>query len=557
MRGRLLALKLVPPWIGQTAALLGIYLAILYTVAVWMPAWKNLDWDFFDWVQSRHAPRASADVLLIDVASWNPKDIPANRRTVARFIQQLVAERRNVKTPMQSPKAVVLDIEFGECQTTPCSDANWNSATRDLEAALDAGAKAKIKIYAPIGVRPDVGGEPGALVVDAYDQNIYRFLAGKGHTHATKKSGSKSAFYLACYAVPEAKGLRGQSQAIWALPLIVTEKAHEQACAPTPMPLPMGATLAPNFSITGASKPETEAFEDRYLVVGTVKYDRDAKVGRAGPEIVDWWISDALKTPYTVAPPNGMLLVMVPVFSALTALAFTAWFFVLRRLRLARSRRFLPWFAAALALLLSVAAFGGFEIWLYWEKQIQPQVSLVSLGMGVCALLCGIRGRQIEFQRLQSLEPEAVEKYDYDVFISYAHDEGPWVYEHVYLPLKSATLPNGQKLEIFFDTEDIHVGADWQSKISLAIDESKFIVPVYSTAYFQKPYCLYEIGRAHRKWINEGRLSYCVMPIARGRPEIEQSVNDIEYESIDERPDVVQRILAKIVARLSSGNADR
>jgi hypothetical protein len=242
-----------------------------------------------------------------------------------------------------------------------------------------------------------------------------------------------------------------------------------------------------------------------------------------------------------------MLLLFVPGFSAFTAFAFTAVFFPLRRMQLKAVRRFLPWVAALAALGAGLAVFALFELWMLAEKWIQPQVTLISLGILLAAILCGVRGNQIEFEELYALDDAApVEKYDYDVFISYAHDEGAWVYEHVYLPLKAANLPNG----VFFDTTDIRGGTSWQSKIALAIDASRFIVPVYSETYFQRPYCRFEINRAHRKWVNAGEESRCVLPIMRGYPKILAAVDDIQAISIDDQPDIVARYVAEISARL-------
>lgn len=129
----------------------------------------------------------------------------------------------------------------------------------------------------------------------------------------------------------------------------------------------------------------------------------------------------------------------------------------------------------------------------------------------------GIRGLiAIEFlERIEALwrerdRRESVEKYDYDVFISYAHEDGAWVYEHVYVPFRDATLPTGKKLAVFFDTSSIRSGTGWQTMLSLAIDGSRFIVPVYTETYFKQPYCRFEILRAHRKWVLAGAESRCV-----------------------------------------------
>ena len=121
----------------------------------------------------------------------------------------------------------------------------------------------------------------------------------------------------------------------------------------------------------------------------------------------------------------------------------------------------------------------------------------------------------------------------------------------MYVPFRDATLPNGKKLSVFFDTSSIRTGTAWQSKLALAIDGSRFVVPVYSDVYFTKPYCRFEIMRAHRKWVLAGEDSRSVLPIMRGHPKILPAVDDIQALSIDDHPDIVQQNVAEIVARLS------
>ena len=76
-------------------------------------------------------------------------------------------------------------------------------------------------------------------------------------------------------------------------------------------------------------------------------------------------------------------------------------------------------------------------------------------------------------------------------------------------------------------------------------------MPVYSDVYFGKPYCRFEIYRAHRKWINASEDSRSVQPIMRGHPGILESVDDIWAISIDDEPNIVTKYVAEIVARLS------
>ncbi|HXW52404.1 MAG TPA: toll/interleukin-1 receptor domain-containing protein, partial [Candidatus Acidoferrales bacterium] len=358
-----------------------------------------------------------------------------------------------------------------------------------------------------------------------------------------------------------------------------------QACDTEHLPVRLGTLIAPlgatgdaimsapsGYSVTSARPfPDGDgALDRRYVIVGTARCDRpletmvcaDAEDAQpSGPEMVAWALSDvlqgegprnAVQARYEARPQNGMLLVLLPAFSALVVLAFAAWFFLLRRFQLRSARSWLPWISAALAAVVGFIAFAGFEAWMLWGGMIQPQVTLISLGMIVAAALCGVRGNQIEWQLRNAIDTTAApEQHDYDVFISYAHEELTWVLEHVYDPFRNARRQDGSKLSIFFDTSTIRVGTAWQDNIALAIDGSRFIVPVYSEAYFQKPYCRFEIKRAHRKWINAGEQSRCVLPIMRGHPAILKTVDDIQAVSIDDQPDIVERIIAEVVSRLS------
>jgi hypothetical protein len=301
-------------------------------------------------------------------------------------------------------------------------------------------------------------------------------------------------------------------------------------------------------------------FDDKtFVIVGTLKYDRSPFADRSGPELVGWALSNALdagslvgkESYYDTKPQNAMLLLLVPAFSGLAVLAFMATFFQLKRTRLRSLRRLLPWLSSAVAAAFGIALFAAFELWMLVSHQIQPQVSLISLGVVLTSGLSGIRGFQLLQDEESSIDPLPTETYDYDVFISYAHEEGAWVFEHVYAAFRDAVLPNGKKLSVFFDTSSIRAGTGWQTKLALAIDGSRFIVPVYSDIYFTKPYCRFEIMRAHRKWVVAGDESRCVLPVMRGRPKIYATVNDIQALSIDDHPDLIQQHVSEIVDRLS------
>jgi hypothetical protein len=345
--------------------------------------------------------------------------------------------------------------------------------------------------------------------------------------------------------------------------------AASPPCDTTHVPVRLGPklSLAPpavyRFSDARSFANYSQFDSKMFVIVGTTKYDRSAFTDRSGPELLGWAMSNALdqgsligRGPYyDVQAQNVMLVLLVPAFSALAVLAFVAMFYQLKRLRLRAWRPLTPWISSGIAAVAGLAMFAAFETWLLASHHIQPQVSLISLGIVLSSGLCALRGSQMLLDDANAIDAAPVEKYDYDVFISYAHADGAWVSEHVYMPFRDAVLPNGKKLSIFFDTSSIRSGTGWQTTLSLAIDGSRFVVPVYSEAYFGQPYCRFEIVRAHRKWVLAGAESRCLLPIMRGHPKILAAVDDVQALSIDDHPDLVRDLVVEVVERLSQETA--
>jgi TIR domain/CHASE2 domain len=524
----------------------------MLVLAVWMPAWHDLDVKFFDWLATSREAALSTDIALVDIRSWDVADIPGDRRTIAAFLDTLA-------TSGQKPRAVALDISFGPCLSKPC-DANWASARAALVGALRKASIAGIDVYAteevPVDATDDVIGPP-----PPHDSAIYAQLKGAAHTGFTVVPGSSFLFYRVCY--PASNGL---DHDLWSMATqLLPGFDPTQACDTEHRPVLVGPaidTAPPTFYQIDKSGPFPKGAElaGKYVIVGTMRFDRPSYSDRSGPELLAWALTDelalaqsavSLQGYYQAKPQNGMLLFLIPLFSAIVVLAFTAVYFTARRLKLRSARRFLPWLASFVAFVAGTIVFGAFEVWMLFSHEIQPQVTLISIGMLLAAILCAVRAEQIQFDESATIEIPQTEKYDYDVFISYAHEEGPWVFEHVYAPLRDAKTADGRSLSIFFDTSTIRVGSAWQDKIALAIDASRFVVAVYSDIYFQKPYCRFEIRRAHRKWIGAGEQPRCVLPVMRGHPVILQAVDDIQAKSVDDDPDVVAKVVAEIVETLS------
>ncbi len=549
----------MPRWTASLGFLVGVYFATMAVAAFLLP--HEWDWEALRWLSAGIPPTLSSDVSIVDV-NRDPSDVPAFRRRIAEFLDGLVKSSHR-------PGAVILDVEFVPCQSNPCGEP-MTSARAALVASIRDAAR-HFPVYAieepAINRDDDVIGP-----LDAKDPEIYSTLSGAAQTRFISVPSANGLFYRICYAgvpVEDATGNVEGAENIWAMVARVLMTPHVFAASPpcdqTHVPVRLGPSIPLHSPFVYEFTSERSFahyadFDDKaFVIVGTMQYDRLPN-DRSGPEVLAWALSNALdegalvgrSAYYDVLPQNATLLLLIPLFSAISVLAYAAVFVPLRRTRLRGLRASSPWICAAFAATVGLSVFAAFEGWLFLSHHLQPQISLITLGVLLASGLSGVRGSQLQAEESAALDASAgTEKYDYDVFVSYAHDERDWVIEHVIRPLRAAQLPDGRKLAIFFDNESIRAGTAWQTKIALAIDASRFIIPVYSTAYFSQPYCRFEILRAHRKWIRLGMRSRCVLPIMRGHPDIPAEVDDIQAVSVDARPDIVDQHVAEIVASLS------
>jgi hypothetical protein len=553
----------LPRWAVHTLFLAGVYCLVLVAAALLLP--HEWDWQAFKWMSSRVAPEFSQEVSIVDVA-WDGSDVASLRRRIASFLSGMVKSGHH-------PNAVILDIEFVPCQTKPCGSPM--SSARDALVASIRTATKSFPVYAT--EEPEVGRDD-VLVgpVDAVDPRIYGALSGAAQTRFTGVPNTSGLFYRICYAnVPylDDAGVVAGTESVWAMVARVLMTPREFATAPvcdaTHIPVRMGKPSSHDtetiYAFTDArSFSHYAAFDDKmFVIVGTIEHDRSPFADRSGPELLGWALSNALdqgslvgRAPYyDVQPQNAMLLLLVPAFSLLAVMAYAVAFFLLKRTRLRGLRAGTPWLASAGAAGAGLGVFAIFEAWLLLSHHIQPQVSLITVGIVTAAGLSGIRGQRALIDATNAIDAPPAEVYDYDVFVSYAHEEGAWVAENVVARLRAATLPGGKKLSVFFDTSTIRAGTAWQTALSLAIDSSRFVIPVYSETYFKQPYCRFEIQRAHRKWILAGEDSRCILPVMRGHPIIMAAVDDIQALSIDDHPDLVAQHVAEIVTRLSRRDA--
>lgn len=86
-------------------------------------------------------------------------------------------------------------------------------------------------------------------------------------------------------------------------------------------------------------------------------------------------------------------------------------------------------------------------------------------------------------------------EYKYDAFFSYKRDplSDEW-HEKVMSRLEHwiKLELNKEKIDIFFDTEDIKNGERWEKKIVNSLKKSKCLIAILSPAYFNSQWCLSE-----------------------------------------------------------------
>jgi len=138
---------------------------------------------------------------------------------------------------------------------------------------------------------------------------------------------------------------------------------------------------------------------------------------------------------------------------------------------------------------------------------------------------------------------------EYDVFISYSRtsENSAWVKAQVYEQLLKLRKVNGSPLRVFFDEQDIKIGADWFDKLGLAIHGSRFFIPVYTTDYFTKKYCKKEMRWAARRHVDLDEDF--ILPIACEDVKIPEQYKDIQYLDVRTAPDFMDRIAERIRER--------
>lgn len=516
--------------------------------AYFVPTWGTVDWWIFAKLNRVPALAIDNKVILIDVP-WDNLEMFRNR--VAGLLKTIAGKSDAL------PQTVVLDMWF--------SGEDSRGLVGLEEAIRQLDKDKKVAVYATINPQREQSGsgqhDPDYMKHHA--QILYGLLDGVGHTKIDSLYG------VAKYE-PELVMPGGET--FPALPVLIARNYNPSL--PTtrePIILKMGnleelrqrtytfrlgadgrSIFTQNQANGGGTPLEVVPdFSHKIVVVGSMGEDRPGFRDLSGPEILAFAISERIlpvgsaRRTEVFAHPI-LLVVLVALFAVLAASLFWLLF---RKLRRFRSRL---WVLALLSIGICLSGLALWVLGLFLVKNIYPQVTLVAIGILLSTGLSWFytqRGLELKLIMPPTEKPAAVEELPaYDVFISYARtpENLTWVKENIYERLLKEQSADGSELRIFFDQRSIEPGVDFYEKLALAIQGSRFFLPVYTSDYFTRDFCKFEIQRAALRHVKLGDF---INPIAREAVKIPTQYDHINYLDIHSAPDFMDRLMERIKKR--------
>jgi hypothetical protein len=137
-------------------------------------------------------------------------------------------------------------------------------------------------------------------------------------------------------------------------------------------------------------------------------------------------------------------------------------------------------------------------------------------------------------------QPSAKKESEIEVFISYPRKKQTWVTQNVYAPL----VARHGKEKIFFDQHSISGGAGWLAYLAEGIAECRHFLAICCKAYFNTPYCKWELQKAFmRDPAGEKRIMVPVMIENVGLPEFCNNIQCIKVYNAKDLPEAMNRAL--------------
>jgi hypothetical protein len=291
----------------------------------------------------------------------------------------------------------------------------------------------------------------------------------------------------------------------------------------------------------------TPALAHAVVIIGNV--DHDVINGRSGPEVMAWAIASQIAASPSDAP--RLLALTDPGWAVAFALLFSALALALFLL-LARALQPLYQWLIAVTLgsaILTLGLFAGFVLGLrYLLFALLPQVSYVVVAVLITVGLCWHAARAALRERALTTDvsdpADSVEP-SWEVFISYSHspfENLEWVERELFQPLAQAL---GEE-RVFFDRRSIRIGTAWYFELARAIECIRCVVAVYSSDYFRKNFCTFELGKAVVRDIALRGKDFCVLPLMRGQVPVPPAFSHLQFVGATTSQEMVAMVLDRL-----------
>ena len=120
-----------------------------------------------------------------------------------------------------------------------------------------------------------------------------------------------------------------------------------------------------------------------------------------------------------------------------------------------------------------------------------------------------------------------------------------WVDREIVAPLEAAEL-DGRRLRVFIDRQSLRVGTWWYFDLAEKIESSHCMVAVYSSDYFRKNFCTFELGKAVVRDIAARGRGFAILPVMRGSVQVPPAFSHLQFMAAGSPEVLVREVLDKL-----------